>query len=331
MSETYTTSIPPHDRLSLKEIRETLYRCRDFELTLLWQRSLFLFGFLSLSFTGYGVLAVQAVNGKNLLYIYEYMFGIALFGIILSIIWIYMVKGSKAWFEVYEDVVCSIEKETNPYPKYRMGVYAENRRNDFGNSFWNNQAGAYSPSKVNIMIGWIMFCIWSVCETISVYNVLTVYSKNDFSFPKIAISLCVIGILVWVTPKIIENFIKSRPLRPIKEQKKENTEKIITNSIYRIINHYANEKLEAEILEKIKNDDRINKNGNINIGNKEYSDKIANDVNELITNKAGEKTEMIINQFIENEIETKIKAKISELVDSKITEIQQLIKITESK
>ncbi|WP_300232445.1 hypothetical protein [uncultured Alistipes sp.] len=42
------------EKISIKEIHETLWRCRDFELSHLWQRSIFLSAFLILCFTGYG-------------------------------------------------------------------------------------------------------------------------------------------------------------------------------------------------------------------------------------------------------------------------------------
>ena len=42
------------EKISIKEIHETLWRCRDFELSHLWQRSIFLSAFLILCFTVYG-------------------------------------------------------------------------------------------------------------------------------------------------------------------------------------------------------------------------------------------------------------------------------------
>lgn len=47
------------EKISIKEIHETLWRCRDFELSHLWQRSIFLSAFLILCFTGYGGVLVS--------------------------------------------------------------------------------------------------------------------------------------------------------------------------------------------------------------------------------------------------------------------------------
>lgn len=329
MPTTTQPSIPPSDRLSLKEIRETLYHCRDMELNLLWQRSIFLGTFLTLCFTGYGVLAVQAADYKYVLYIYEYMCGVALVGIILSVIWIYMVKGSKAWYEVYEGVICEIEKETNPYPKYRMGVYAENKRGEYDTKFWNNNAGAFSPSKANILIGWVMFVIWSVCEVVSLYNLLC-SQLYDIDWTKYVWAFLFLILAIFV-PIVIKNIVTSRPLLPIKEQKNDTTDEKIAKYIYRYVNKFANEKLEDNINKKLNNKNTTQIKGQDTEITQKYSSKINENIDELITNKANEKVHILINQFVEKEIEKRIAKKIDEVVEAKIQEIEKMLTIQTTK
>lgn len=116
------------DQVSLKEIRETFYRLRDFEISNLWQRAIFLSALLVLFFSGYGYgLLVSKLFEKDLteiLIIHEVCSVVALLAIIFSIIWIMMAKGSKAWYEVYERRICDIEKEENLNipSKYWMGA-----------------------------------------------------------------------------------------------------------------------------------------------------------------------------------------------------------------
>ena len=298
MPTTTQTSIPPSDRLSLKEIRETLYHCRDMELNLLWQRSLLLAGFMTLCFSGYGIMASKAVDAGdvNFGYLYQYMGGIALVGIILSVIWIFMVKGSKAWYEVYEGVICDIEKETNPYPKYRMGVYAENKRGEYDTTFLNNQGGAFSPSKINILIGWVLLGIWSVCEAVSLYNLLCSqlfdidWSKYVWALLFLILSICV--------PIMIKHIVKSRPLLPIKEHRNDKTDEKISKYIYRYINKFANEQLEDNIHNTLNNKNPTPITGKDTEITQKYSSKIYENIDELITNKSNEKTEILIKQFI---------------------------------
>ena len=97
------------ERITSKDIYTSLWRCRDFELSHLWQRSIFLTAFLVMCFTGYGSLLLKIceyVTDDNK-YIPFCILSIAclcvaFLGIILSALWIMMGKGSKAWYEKYE-------------------------------------------------------------------------------------------------------------------------------------------------------------------------------------------------------------------------------------
>lgn len=148
------------------KIRETFYSCRNFELTNLWQKSVLLTAFLVLSFTVYAGI-VPKLFCKNLLQlkivvINEICCAISLVGIIFSVVWIMMAKGSKAWYEVYESAIYEIEREKSiKIPnKYAMGERIGDRPVD-GNIFTNN-AGLYSPSKLNIFIGRVFMILWTI-------------------------------------------------------------------------------------------------------------------------------------------------------------------------
>lgn len=100
-----------NEKVSMKEIRETYYKCRDLEITYLWQRSIFLTAFLVLCFTGYGTVVNTFADSCltiNVILLHEIAMGISIIGITFSLIWIMMVKGSKAWYEVYEDAICNM-------------------------------------------------------------------------------------------------------------------------------------------------------------------------------------------------------------------------------
>lgn len=149
------------EQISLKEIRENYYHMRDFEISNLWQRSIFLSALLVLFFTFYGCIVSELVNNNdNKLILSEICCAIALAGIIFSIIWIMMAKGSKAWYEVYERCICEIEeeKELNIPKKYRMG--AECSPWEIDSNLFTKKAGKHSVSKLNIMIGLFLLIIW---------------------------------------------------------------------------------------------------------------------------------------------------------------------------
>lgn len=157
-------------KIEPKDIYATLWNCRDFELSHLWQRSVFLTAFLLLVYTGYGALMVNilttsninSLNSKILLFV---GLAILLLGMLLSQLWIMMAKGSKAWYEVYEHAIYEIEHSSD----YSSTIVTNKMTGDGvihgevkcdekpDTSLLSLKAGAFSPSKINIMIGQISF------------------------------------------------------------------------------------------------------------------------------------------------------------------------------
>lgn len=150
----------------LSEVLSRLYKCRDLEITNLWQRSIFLSVFLILCFTGYGILVIEMIDCQNIsswFTLNSLCIILAFIGSIISVIWIYMAKGSKAWYEVYE---AAISKFENDYYE-EIGIPENNVMGEMGvpidklnNKLLSMKAGAYSPSKINILLGQICFLGW---------------------------------------------------------------------------------------------------------------------------------------------------------------------------
>ena len=151
-------------KVSHKELRETFYRLRNFEISNLWQRSIFLSALLVLFFPAYGVLVSKLLEStdKHIIY-HEICCALALCVVIFSIIWIMMAKGSKAWFEVYEKKICKIEDEEDleikeEYSMLNMGKVPWS----LDSNLLSGKAGCYSVSKLNILIGQILFILWII-------------------------------------------------------------------------------------------------------------------------------------------------------------------------
>ena len=144
------------DKISIKEIHETFWRCRDFELSHLWQRSIFLSAFLILCFTGYGSLLITMLEKASLFaYANLLAFSIGVIGIIFSCLWIMMGKGSKAWYERYENAICAFERKSQymtPKASHIGGFHYQNIQGyelpQIQKSFFKGNGGAYSPSKI---------------------------------------------------------------------------------------------------------------------------------------------------------------------------------------
>lgn len=133
---------------SLKDLYKELFKCRDFEIDHLWQRSVFLGAFLLAVAAGYGTFvnehikatfsapaekvadcsvkieseqyeieAVKTENKDNDIlpkYFHGICLGLAGLGIVFSQLWIMMAKGSKRWQERFEESIAFFyKKETD--------------------------------------------------------------------------------------------------------------------------------------------------------------------------------------------------------------------------
>ena len=167
--------------VSHKELRETFYRLRDFEISNLWQRSIFLSALLVLFFSAYGFLVSKFLEegSKNTILYNEISGVLALCATSFSIVWIMMAKGSKVWYEVYERKICEIEKEVDLQieKKYQMG--SEIKPWDLDASIWTNKA----VSKLNIVIGRFLLFIWLfifILHWVYLLCLLLHYGKNEY-------------------------------------------------------------------------------------------------------------------------------------------------------
>lgn len=184
-----------NDQVSLKEIRETFYRLRNFEISSLWQRSIFLSALLVLFFFRLWLFGVKAIwkrdlksldNSRNLLcnsFVSHCFFHNM----------DYDVQGFKAWYEVYERRICDIEKEKNlniPI-HYRMGK--DCRSCSLDSNLITTKSGRYSVLKLNILIGIILMITWTmilIMHYIGAICSLRSPNSNYYSYNHISYTRC---------------------------------------------------------------------------------------------------------------------------------------------
>lgn len=207
------------DKITRKELYQELWKGRDLELTSLWQRSIFLMSFLLIAFTAYCGLWVILFNKENssiyelLLMDFGFIF-ISVFGLMTSILWIMMSKGSKYWYEKYEGSISKIiedgelnsdeltnsdryqefykegfKLETNTifseYPVYypRHGYLANIAftREQVNNCLISTKAGQFSVSKVNIGIGIVTGWLWILLVVLHLFLFYSLWGRSDGS------------------------------------------------------------------------------------------------------------------------------------------------------
>lgn len=117
---------------------------RRFEIGLFWQRSLFFWGFIGAAFVGVS----QSVETHPRLALI-----IACFGLVCSVCWNLVNKGSKYWQEAWEAKVRRVESELNLDLFQRVeGIQPKGR--------WFS-AKRYSVSKVAIFLSYYTCFVWA--------------------------------------------------------------------------------------------------------------------------------------------------------------------------
>ena len=245
-----------------QDFYEQYWKCRDFEINNLWQRSIFLGTFLVLSYTAYGAFFGKVfLDGSfddNLTKWYFHVIAciLALIGMAFSILWIAMAKGSKAWFECYEKAVVAIEKEfvSTLHEKLYSGFGFRYRpffnECDLDNSIYSSKGGAYSPSKVNIALGQLSLVIWTgvfAFHAILTIELICLFSRNFCCcYLAIFIVLFVLAALAFILLVIISGSQKMLGIFDI-------ASKTINVYANKNENFYLKNRRKLSILEKILN------------------------------------------------------------------------------
>ena len=189
--------------LSETDIYRELWHGRDFEITSLWQRSVFLGSFLVFAYTSYGLLwaslmkedielaAFLISNTSNAILVSIGSISLCSFGLVISILWVQMAKGSKRWYERYERSIdlminsSNLEKRVFSFPHQQRGEagvpmhgYLEDA--DCNDSLLSQKAGRYSVSRINIAIGQVALVIWRMLLILHIVLLLIQIFSHQF-------------------------------------------------------------------------------------------------------------------------------------------------------
>lgn len=170
-------------RICSADIYKTLWKCRDFELSTLWQRSAMLGVFMIASYTGYGAWMLHVTgSGSNVTWEARHIVSLFIcwFGIACASLWVMMMKGSKAWYERYEATICAFAErdESDAFESDRVKDDAgfgicwhketDKRIPEIDYSLFSVNAGGFSPSKVAILIGMVSLVGWLLLMVIHI-------------------------------------------------------------------------------------------------------------------------------------------------------------------
>lgn len=152
---------------------------RKFEIELYWKRATYFWTFIGASFAGYITLkSSEAKTDDNLSLL------ISCLGMLFSLGWLCVNKGSKFWQENWENHVDFLE-DSNTGPLYKTvtsSISESNKCEKIKNFFTGSLP--YSVSKVNQIISLYIFIIWL---SIFINDLFKTYYAGSFSLLSIAL------------------------------------------------------------------------------------------------------------------------------------------------
>lgn len=225
MSSTNNSATSDGQLIGYREIFERIWQCRDFELSTLWQRSVLLGAFMVAAYAGYGALILNVFEKSNRVAWWGALnlmaIGVCCFGLILSVLWIMMLKGSKAWYEIYER---AIDDFCKTYPEaFKAEIVTQTRcpalagfgiiwnaahtsQIDVSNGLFSGFSGCYSVSRVAILIGqmslmgWIGLIVVHLVFLLKGYTAISDFTQNPRYM--VVSALIFIGLCSFVVVKI---------------------------------------------------------------------------------------------------------------------------------
>ena len=140
-----------------------------------------------------------------------------------------MAKGSKAWYEIHEKRIRKFELELNMEDKHRMRPASPW---SLDNSLFSREPGAYSVSRINILLGQILLVAWwlafGIHSVSTMYLIFNPQDERTYSSPiriliTIVITLLLCGLLC--LPSRLRIWAKSGAIKSPEEEEKTNKEK----------------------------------------------------------------------------------------------------------
>ncbi len=203
-----------------KLLYERYTKCRDLELDRFWKNSVFVWVFLALCYGAFGKIIMDYLpnddNAKISKNTYEIILTVISFmGFFMSKIWIWMARGLKAWYEVYESAVWDLESKSNIFEfdrKHTIENYWSVKTN--GLSPFNSDR--ISPSRIVILIGRLMSLSWGVSFLVWLYKSCKCTLFDTF-WPVWSFWGIVFGVIIVIWSCYC--FVKSTTLRNSEEDK----------------------------------------------------------------------------------------------------------------
>jgi hypothetical protein len=172
------------DKKKMREAYNRAWQNRDFEIDKFWTRSAYFWGIIAAIFAGYFAIITSKKAMQTNLDVY-----LVSLGLLFSVAWLLVIKGSKRWQENWEAHIDQLENEITG-PLYKT-VYRK------GKTF-------YSVSKINEMLAWIVIIAWIVLYVPYLAKIIDIIKINSDAERILSIIISFVGIVAGIVCLIIK-------------------------------------------------------------------------------------------------------------------------------
>jgi len=166
---------------------EKILDIRKFEIDLYWKRATYFWAFIAASLTGYGLTITSQTPSADC--VLKFQFIIICLGLIFSLAWYLVNKGSKFWQENWEKHL-DLTEDSVIGPLYKTTI----SKNTYS-SFWNpTKAYAVSVSKVNQILSLFVLLIWICIMTHFTYERFSFFKTFNLFYSLIALTTIIMTI-----------------------------------------------------------------------------------------------------------------------------------------
>ena len=214
---------------TMHDVYKNLWHCRDFELEHFWHRSSFLVGFLVSCVVMFGTI----LSWNSYWWTRPVLTFVSALGVLSSLLWIFMMKGSKAWYEQYEVAINAFNLPKGKEPRKDesgklptdirsvMGFGFDNLENFLGRlkdveideNIFSSHGGPYSPSRINILIGMVSLICWVVIFLVCATTVCCQSHSWLFGAFVAGYTVSFASLLVYIARVVRSVTLKERQLR----------------------------------------------------------------------------------------------------------------------
>lgn len=237
-------------QLTVCDVYKNLWKGYENELNYFWQRSVFLAAFLLGIAASYSIYVKDillqnsgeyikcigsTISFHEIVIVSMIPLFICILGMCFSYLWIAMMKGSKRWYELYEDSIAKfsndkgnktlenfwkdpsfkrIFNEESCPTEYRFGCMdhrksEESQQPQEDCNIFSTHRGSFSPSRINIAIGIISFIAFFLCTVIhACIGLWYVYAVTSFCW---LCAIAIIGVILGIAVAIwLTRLIKSQ-------------------------------------------------------------------------------------------------------------------------